>query len=56
MIVMKGLNFCIHGSNLARMLNSGLDAFGLAHGEKRMKQVGVRNCAHMGAVRRFENA
>jgi hypothetical protein len=53
---MKGLNFCIHGSNLARMLSSGLEAFGLVYGEKRVEQAGVRNCAHMGTVRRFENA
>jgi hypothetical protein len=53
---MKGLNFYIHGSNPTEMLSSGLEAFGLAHGEKRVEQPGVRNCTHMGAVRRFENA
>jgi len=54
--MMKGLNFCIHGSNPAKMLSIGLEAFGLPHGEKRVEQVGVRNYAHMKAVRKFENA
>ena len=56
MILMKGLNFFIHGSNPTGMFGSGLESFGLAHGEKRVEQVGVRNSAHMGSVGRLENS
>jgi hypothetical protein len=34
---MKGLNFFLHGSNQIWMSNSGLEAFGLTHGEKRLE-------------------